>query len=446
MCFRNSLSISVPITFNLCVHVFHQGMSGTTDLKTPFAHVALEKVAEGPFAPTDFAVALDTNRRYVTDQAGEIYVLTDDGFAPEPFLDLRDRVVDLQDDGDERGLLGLAFHPSFETTRTCYVRYSAPPRAGTPDDYDHTSVLAAFEVAPDGLTADPDSERAIMEIPHPGVTHNGGQIAFGLDDHLYLSIGDGGHTGDTGAGHVEGGNGQDVADNLLGSILRIDINSEDDEPYTVPEDNPLSKVDEGLEEHYAWGFRNPWRMSFDSRGRLFVGDVGQSLFEEVNIVEKGGNYGWNIKEGTHCFDPDAMKDPPDDCPDESAGGEPLLDPIVEYPHERDGEPVGCAVVGGYVYEGDALPDLAGAYIFGDVSRQYDEPEGRLFAATPPDGDDGWTLHSIGIEGANDDHLNGYLYALGRDHDGELYVLTCSHLEPGRSRRGHVSRIVPAHSD
>ncbi|WP_227378461.1 PQQ-dependent sugar dehydrogenase [Haladaptatus halobius] len=417
-------------------------MSGTNDLETPFAHVALEEVAAGPIAPTDFAVASDTGRRYVTDQTGEIRVLTDDGFAPEPFLDLRDRVVDLLDDGDERGLVGLAFHPSFETNRTCYVRYSASPRPGTPDDYDHTSVLAAFEVSPDGLTADLDSERTIMELPQPGVTHNGGQLAFGPDGHLYLSIGDGGHMGDTGLGHVEGGNGQDIADNLLGSILRIDVDGGTD-AYSIPEDNPLVENDEGFKEQYAWGFRNPWRMSFDSRGRLFTGDVGQSLFEEVDLVEKGGNYGWNIKEGTHCFDPDAMEDPPEDCADESPRGEPLLDPIVEYPHERDGEPIGCAVIGGFVYEGNAIQDLVGAYVFGDVSRRYDEPAGRLFVAIPPDGDGGWTHRSIGIEGTDDNHLDGYLYTLGRDSDGELYALTCSHLEPGRSRRGHVYQIIPS---
>jgi glucose/arabinose dehydrogenase len=374
--------------------------------------VALEPVANGFRAGVDVAFAPYADRRYVVQQTGEIRVHGPDGFRDQPFLALGDAVQV----GGEKGLLGFALHPAFASNRRCYVRYSAPSRSGTPDDYSHTFVLAAFTATDDGLRARPDTERTILEIPEPQGNHNAGDLLFGPEGLLYVAVGDGGKAGDRGTGHVDdwygavdGGNGQDVTQNLLGSILRIDVDV-NDEPYAVPDGNPLVGS-EGLDEHYAWGLRNPWRMSIDPGGSrvdagpdLYVGDVGQNRYEEVDLVRPGGNYGWNVMEGTDCYD--AV-----DCPEETPDGEPLLDPIVEYPHS--GDPVsGVSVIGGYVYRGDAIPGLVGRYVFADW-----KAGGRLFVAEQGDG--GWTAstlpHTLSFELEQ-------VRSFARGPDGELYVV------------------------
>jgi glucose/arabinose dehydrogenase len=209
---------------------------------------------------------------------------------------------------DERGLLGLAFHPDYATNGKFYVFYSAPPGPGgpTPDTpWDNMVRVSEFTVyASNSLLTDPNSERVLLEVNHPQFNHNGGTIAFGPDKFLYISIGDGGFMDDNAPDHVEdwynvnvGGNAQEVSANLLGKILRIDVNGD---PYSVPADNPFVGKP-GLDEIYAFGFRNPYRFSFDMGGNhdLIVGDAGQVLYEEIDNVLKGGNYGWNVKEGTH---------------------------------------------------------------------------------------------------------------------------------------------------
>ncbi|WP_226042046.1 PQQ-dependent sugar dehydrogenase [Natrinema sp. DC36] len=309
--------------------------------------VGLETVAEGELtAPTSLTVPdEDADRRFVTDQTGQIYVHGPDGLQDEPFLDISDRIVELME-FDERGLLGLAFHPDFEENGRFFVRYSAPLQEDMPEDYDHTFVLSEFRTASDdNETADPESERRILEIPEPQFNHNSGSIAFGPDGYLYVGSGDGGGANDTGLGHVDdwyddndGGNGQDTEENLLGGILRLDIDVESDEqPYGIPDDNPLVDQEGHRGEHYAWGFRNPWGMSFTDDGELLAADVGQNLIESVNHVRAGGNYSWNVKEGTYCFSTETPTTPPDECPnttpDDVRGGEPLLDPVLEYPHE-----------------------------------------------------------------------------------------------------------------
>ncbi|USZ69287.1 PQQ-dependent sugar dehydrogenase [Halorussus salilacus] len=404
--------------------------------------VGIETLATGLEAPTDVAFAPEADRRYVADQPGRILVHESDGLRDDPFLDLRDAV----ETAYEAGVLGVELHPEFAENRRAFVRYSAPRRDGTPDDYSHTFVLAEFEATDDGRRADPDSERTILEIPEPQSNHNSGDIAFGPDGYLYVGVGDGGGSGDQGTGHVEdwydavaGGNGQDVTENLLGSVLRIDVDGEpadsetddsetddeeDERAYAVPDDNPLVG-EEGLGEHYAWGFRNPWGMSFDGE-RLLVADVGQSSYEEVNVVEKGGNYGWNVREATHCFEAD---DCPDETPDSVRGGEPLRDPVVEYPHSGDGVS-GDSVIGGYVYRGSALPDLDGAYVFADLSA-----DGRLFVATPTD-EGQWPIRVVEVAGDDAGKL-GRVFSFGSDGDGEVYVLGSG--EDG----GGVHRLVPA---
>lgn len=398
--------------------------------------VGLETVADGLVSPTSLVVAEEErDRRFITDQTGQIYVHGSDGVAAEPFMDISDQLVDVGEDGfDERGLLGLAFHPDFAANHRFYVRYSAPNREGTPEDYDHTFVLSEFQATEDLARGAPDTERVLLEIPEPQFNHNAGDIVFGPDGYLYVSVGDGGGGNDTGLGHVDdwydGGNGQDVTENLLGSILRIDVDGCENS-YAIPDDNPLVGR-AGLDEQYAWGLRNPWGISFND-GELFAADVGQELFEEVNIIEKGGNYGWNVKEGSRCFSTDSPEEPPEDCPSETPGdvrgGEPLIDPVIEYPHQHEGEPIGISVIGGYVYSNDTVPGLQDAYVFGDVNS-------ALFAASRSG--DNWSMEQLPVKGG----FNRYVLAFGRDHDGELYVLSNdSGFIEGET--GAVHRIVPA---
>jgi glucose/arabinose dehydrogenase len=371
----------------------------------------------------------ERDRAFVPDQPGVIHVVDDDGRRPAPFLDIRDQVFT---GGNEAGLLGLAVHPDFAENRRFYVRYSAPRREGTPENYSHTFVLSEFRATEDGDRSDPETERTLLEIPEPQANHNAGDVDFGPEGHLYVAVGDGGAANDQGRGHVgdwydavDGGNGQDVTENLLGSILRIDVDDRSgEEPYGIPEDNPLLD-EEGLDEHYAWGLRNPWRMSFDEEtGRLFVGDVGQNTWEEVNVVEKGGNYGWNVREGAHCFQVD-------ECPTETPDGEPLVDPILEYPNQRggpDAEITGISVTGGHVYRGEAIPSLRGDYVFGDLTGQLLRGEEDAESGT-------WTLHDLALADGDAEKLPN-LIAIGRDRAGELYVTTRGH------DSGAVYRIVP----
>ena len=378
------------------------------------ARVGLDTVATGFNAPVDVAVAPDADRRYVADQVGVVHVHEADGLRDRPFLDLGGAV----DFGGEKGLLGLALHPAFADNRRVYVRYSAPPRDGTPTGYSHTFVLSEFTATADGRRVRPGSERTLLEIPEPQSNHNAGAIAFGPDGFLYVGVGDGGAGGDQGRGHVSdwydgvgGGNGQDVTQNLLGSILRIDVDDRDGPgAYGIPDDNPLVGRS-GLDEHYAWGFRNPWRLSFDGPD-LYVGDVGQNRYEEVDLVTAGGNYGWNVREGTHCYGTNGC---PDRTPDDVRGGEALQPPIVEYPHS--GAAVsGISVIGGVVARGPTLPGLVGRYVFGDL-----DARGRLFVATPPDGGGQWPTSVLPVADGDADKLERIL-SFGRDADGDVYVL------------------------
>jgi glucose/arabinose dehydrogenase len=389
---------------------------GPTGPDTDSLQVRLETVTDAPDAPLAFQPT-SNGATYVADRPGLVHLLRDGSV--ETALDMTDPVVT----GSERGLLGLALHPAFDSNGRLYVRYSARSRSETPPSYSHTFVLAEFRVREDG-TIDADSERTLLEIPQPQGNHNSGPIAFGPDGFLYVGVGDGGAGGDRGTGHVEdwygasdGGNGQDVTENLLGSLLRIDVDARSgDRPYGIPDDNPLVGQ-EGLDEHYAWGLRNPWGISFDEED-LYVADVGQNRFEEVDMIENGGNYGWNVLEGTHCFGADS-------CPEATPDGEPLRDPVIEYPH-GGADVSGVAVVGGHVYRGDAIPDLAGKYVFGDLNAQ-----GRLFVASPAE-EGLWPTDVLEVVSESRDRL-GRLLALSRDPSEELYALT----------PGGVYRIVAA---
>jgi glucose/arabinose dehydrogenase len=386
--------------------------------------LATTLLADGFEAPVG-AVPAGHETILVADQPGQLYRVDSGSAEPTQVLDITDQLA--PDLGFEMGLLGLALHPDFPDDDRLFLRYSAPAGPETPSGYSHDFVLAAFAVAADLSAVSSTPETELLRIPQPQGNHNAGDIAFGPAGLCYVAVGDGGAAGDQGRGHasdwydaVAGGNGQDVTENLLGSILRIDVDQGGpaDEAYAVPADNPLVG-ETGLDEQYAWGFRNPWRFSFGPEGRLFVADVGQNRFEEVNVVRKGGNYGWNVREGTACFSAS-------DCPDTTPGGAPLEPPIIEYPH--DGEPVsGISVIGGYLYNGTAIPSLEGTYVFGDY-----RADGRLFLAT--EGDDGqWETASITLDG-----IGSRIYSFGRDASGELLVCT---MEPD-GESGTLVRLKP----
>jgi len=426
--------------------------AAVADAEEPPA-VGLQLVADGLTSPVTLtSPGDDSGRLFVVDQAGLIRILLPDGtLRPDPFLDLRSRMVALMPGFDERGLLGLAFHPQYAANGRFFVYYSAPLRAGGPAGFNHTGHISEFRVsAADPNRADPASERILLQVDEPQFNHNGGTLLIGPDDgHLYISLGDGGGANDVGLGHVAdwyadnaGGNGQDVTQNLLGNILRIDVDS--GSPYGIPPDNPFAGTP-GLDEVWAYGFRNPYRMSFDSGGdrELFVADVGQNRFEEVNIVSGGGNYGWNVKEATHCFDAENPNEEPATCPDVvGAGhprtGDPLLDPIIEYPQARLGGP-GVAVVGGHVYRGSALPQFRGRYIFGDWSSGFGQPDGSLFVAKPRK-QGLWEMSDLRVATSPNGRLNTRLLGFGEDDAGELYVLTTNNTGP-TGATGRVFKLV-----
>ncbi|MFZ6029034.1 MAG: PQQ-dependent sugar dehydrogenase [Chloroflexota bacterium] len=407
------------------------------------ATVGVELVAEGFTSPLGLVAAGDgSGRLFVIDQVGEIRILTPQGkLMDEPFLDLAKRIVMLATDYDERGLLGLAFHPRYAENGRFYVYYSIPLRADAPSDWNHTSRISEFHVSQENPNAaDPASERIILEIDQPQMNHNGGQIAFGPDGYLYIPLGDGGGANDTGTGHTPVlGNAQDTS-RWFGSILRIDVDGGD--PYAIPADNPF-EGQQGLEEIYAYGFRNPYRIAFDTGGehQLFVGDAGQNLWEEVDIVTRGGNYGWNIKEGTHCFDPESANDSPPDCPETGPLGEDLIDPIIEYPnaHQQDG--LGLVVIGGLVYRGEAIPALQGRYIFGDWSTRWGQPNGVILIASPPTDGKMWPFQELRLRGRENQRLESFLLSFGQDEEQELYVLTSDTPGPA-GHTGKVYKLVP----
>ena len=319
-----------------------------------------------------------SNRLFVVEQGGTIKVFENDASVTNSstFLDISGRLVS----GGERGLLGLAFHPNYENNGFFYVNYTA--------DNGGNTVVSRFEVsANDPNQADPGSETILLEYDQPFSNHNGGHLAFGPDGFLYISSGDGGSGGDP-------QNNAQSPENLLGNILRIDVDgSSNGNNYAIPPDNPFVDNDQGFrEEVFAYGLRNPWRFSFDSEnGQLLAGDVGQNQYEEIDIIENGNNYGWNIMEGTHCFNPD------ENC-DQSG----LTLPIWEYDH---GE--GQSITGGYVYRGSSLEELTGLYIYGDFT------SGRIWALEFSDPDNPTNTELI------DSSLN--ISSFGTDADNELYI-------------------------
>ena len=409
-----SISILFGSTINGQILIQSEKTENNNDIE-----VELQVIASGLNSPVVLSNAGDgTNRLFVADQIGIIYVIENDILVSEPFLDISDKLVTLDTFYDERGLLGLTFHPDYENNGKFYVYYSAP-KSGS--QIDHESILSEFTVSiSDPNIADLDSEKIIFRINQPESNHNGGQIEFGPDGYLYIGMGDGG-----GAGDVHGiiGNGQDI-NTFLGTILRIDVDSGN--PYSVPPDNPFVGFD-GLDEIYAYGFRNPWKFSFDKEtDQLFVADVGQDLWEEIDIVISGDNYGWRIMEGNHFYDEDLL----------AYLGLTLEDlefPINEYSHD-----IGKSITGGYVYRANQNSELFGKYVFGDWSSEFLPASGKLYylQETEPDV---WERYNLIVDGSN--NLNRYILSFGEDEQGNIYVLSKTTIGP-TGETGDVRRIVP----
>jgi glucose/arabinose dehydrogenase len=418
-------------------------VTGVLALQPAWAQVrvTLEPAATGLTAPLAMVQPEGDDRKFIIEQDGRVRILTAGGdVLPEPFLDLRSKIVDQWADFDERGLLGLAFHPNFSENGRFYVAYSKPiDFQGNLEKqfwWDHTNVVAEYKVSEDDPNkADPFNERVITSIDWPQFNHNGHWIGFGADGMLYISTGDGGYANDWGIGHnVTEGNGQDMTV-LLGKMLRVDVDN--GAPYGIPDDNPNAGSFDAAPEIWASGLRNPWRCSFDMGGdnELFCGDVQQNSFEEVSIIESGGNYGWRTMEATHCFDYVNPNEHPESCENEG-----MKMPILEYKN-CTAIPDGCegiSVTGGYVYRG-GHGDWDGKYIFGDWSKSFAARDGQLFIATKGDNDE-WTMETMEVTG-----MEGplpYILAFAQDQDGEVYALTSVTTGPVGGM-DTIYKIVPA---
>ena len=308
-------------------------------------------VVGGLSRPVAITHAGDSSRRlFITQQAGQIVIFDGERLLGQPFLDISDRVSCC----GERGLLSVAFHPNYGNNGAFFVNYT---------DVSKDTVVARYQVTQDPNLADPNSEVALLNVGQPFDNHNGGQLQFGPDGFLYISLGDGGAGGDP------GNSGQD-RETLLGKMLRIDVDSGD--PFAIPPGNPFVGQPPARPEIWALGLRNPWRFSFDrATGDMFIGDVGQGAVEEIDFQPAGVgglNYGWRRMEGSRCFNPATL------CNDGT-----LTLPILEYPNLPS---EAAAVAGGYRYRGLDFPQFKGVYFYADFST------GRFFAGVEEDGD--WT--------------------------------------------------------
>jgi glucose/arabinose dehydrogenase len=419
---------------------------GPSPMGAPIA-IDVEEVATGFVSPVQVVTSPGPGgRRFVIDQIGKIWGLNAAGnVMPKPFLDISSKITPLSPGYDERGLLGLAFHPDYQRNGRFFVFYTAPPGPSTPAGWNNRTTIAEFRAqGGQAVHADAGTERILLQVDHPQANHNGGTVAFGPDGYLYISIGDGGGRDDEQFGHVPdwyafnaGGNGQDITSNLMGNILRIDVDG--GSPYAIPSDNPFVQGP-GLDEIWAYGFRNPYRFSFDMGGSrsLLVGDAGQELWEEVSRVVRRGNYGWNVKEGTHCFDAANPTVVPPDCPSvDPTTNEQLRDPVIEFANSKQAGGLALTVVGGNVYRGKSFGALSGMYVFGGATASFTAPDGRVFAS-PQQGDGLWTIHELLIDGTT--RLGYVVKGFGNDADGNVYIAASKVLGPAGTT-GTIFKIV-----
>ena len=414
-------------------------------LSSPVAalDVKVKAFATGLQSPVDLKEVPDgTGRIFITQQTGAIAVVNADGTVlPKPFLDLRAKIINHYVRFDERGTLALAFHPNYKSNGKFYVHSSRDivrEKEGLRHEIfgNHTTYISEFKVSENPNVADAGSERVLMKIDQPQFNHNGGALEFGPDGYLYIGLGDGGYADDWGWGHDrKKGNGQ-VLSNLLGKILRIDVNAKGDGlEYGIPADNPFAKQKGARGEIFAYGFRNPWKMNFDTGGdhQLFVADVQQNSYEEVDIVTSGGNYGWRVMEANHCFDHLNPNDHLKSC--NNAG---MTAPIIEYNHCKKHKGKNCFgvnVIGGAVYRG-SHKSWQGKYFFGDWSMTFGGKSGRLYAATKKGSK--WSFERANV--TNHD-FKTHILAVEQDLKGNVYALTSNSMGPFGSR-DTVYKIVP----
>ena len=405
--------------------------------------VKVEVFASGLQSPVDLKEVPDgSGRIFIMQQTGAIVVINADGsIRPEPFLDLRAKIIDPYVRFDERGTLGLAFHPNYKKNGKFYV-YSSRDTVRDEEDLlheifgHHTSYVSEFTVSENPNVADAGSERVLMKIAQPQFNHNGGALEFGPDGYLYIGLGDGGFADDWGYGHNKDiGNGQDLS-TLLGKILRTDVNKKAKGlEYGIPGDKPFVSKNGARPEIFAYGFRNPWRMTFDTGGerQLFVADVQQNSYEEIDIVTKGGNYGWRVMEGNECFDYHNPNKHLSSCDNAN-----MIAPIIAYNHCNKFGGKNCFgvnVQGGSVYRANHVP-WQGKYFFGDWSMSFGGKSGRLYVATNSGGK--WGFERVNV--TNDDFVT-HVQAVLQDLKGNVYALTSESMGPFGSR-DTVYKIVP----
>ncbi|NWX80002.1 HIPL1 protein, partial [Alca torda] len=390
--------------------------------------LCLVEVANGLRNPVAMVHANDgTHRFFIAEQVGLVWTyLPDRSRLEKPFLNISEAVLTSPWEGDERGFLGIVFHPKFKFNGKVYVYYSVEVR------YEERIRISEFRISPADMNAlDHGSERIILEIEEPASNHNGGQLLFGDDGYLYIFTGDGGMAGDP---FGTFGNAQNKS-TLLGKVLRIDVNNNDRGPlYRIPPDNPFLNDPKARPEVYAYGVRNMWRCSFDrgepqtkeGKGRLFCGDVGQNKYEEIDIVEKGKNYGWRAREGFSCYDKKL-------CANSSM--DDVL-PIYAYPHK-----MGKSVTGGYVYRGCESPNLNGLYIFGDFM------SGRLMSLKEDRATGEWQYSEICMGSGQTCMFPGlinnyyqYVISFAEDEAGELYFMSTG-VPSATAPHGVVYKVV-----
>jgi glucose/arabinose dehydrogenase len=388
-----ALPTEAPVTPSLPPEPTAEPLARATALPDPGAY-EWQPVVSGLQSPTSLAHAGDgSGRIFVVEQGGVIRILQEGVILPGPFLDISSKVTAV---GNEQGLLGLAFHPNFTQNGFFYVNYTRRP--------DGATVIARYQTPPvDPASAnlaptDPATEKQLLVIPQPYANHNGGAVEFGPDGYLYLALGDGGAAGDP---HDNGQN----TDSLLGKILRIDVDGGD--PYAIPPDNPFANGG-GASEVWAYGLRNPWRITFDRQtNEVYIADVGQNQWEEINHLPANAsgelNFGWNIFEGSHPY---SGGDPP--------AGVTLIAPVAEYSHAEGG----CSVTGGVVVRDVNLPAWQGVYLYGDYCT------GNVWGLLS-DGQGGWTS---GLLYSN----VGRITSFGEDEAGQVYLL---------DRMGIIYRLV-----
>jgi glucose/arabinose dehydrogenase len=428
--FRASLRVfTVLLIGPLCL--------STTNAKQP----ELTPIAQGLVAPINILTLPDqTGRQLILDQSGIIWLLNaDKTLAKDPYADIRARLLPLEEGFEERGLLGLAVHPEYGTNGRIFVTYSAPLASDAPANWNYTRIVSEYTVDPGNPSRiNPNSERVLIRQHWPSRKHNGGALAFGPNGYLHIGFGD--------AGGIHGVGPKVLNDafnvpptalhwdsfaqdthTLYGKMLRIDVDR-GYPGYAVPDDNPFVGKP-GRDEIYAWGFRNPYRISFDpdAGGSYYLTAVAETFWEAVYHVNAPGNYGWPLREGTHCFDRTKPLNPPEKCARDWPGrpAYPAIDPVVEYPNmsvHRPGSAVKGPGVGTAVVGAIMLREKKPRLLFADWSLDFKKPSGQLFEATPSGGNQQWPFKRIA-------ELPTRIVSMTADPDGNIYVLTNENFGP-----------------